>query len=299
MELQVNNKKLFKVDIFPTTTISQLKQTIKGVMVSQKYNKDDYTVRLIFNNGEELSQLVFNTNTYDNANFQSYEKKIQGGQIYINTPVKVVETKKVKGVPILKVPRPDITKTTYSNISNLGPVIVKEYEKALRNQFLFQVIEDLIHSNTGEFLFDEGTQEEIVADNLAREFEENGYYVMREESGRHIAYIVYIDRPLDISSSSSSSSLDPEMLAGLRRFNSSLPFSGPRFGVMSQTDIPNRLASTYILNRLNDGPIPPQVDQVQFESSDFSPEVRDVPGGWAEQELKRLVNDYNKLASGR
>jgi len=80
MEVYVNNKKLHKINIVPTTTISQLKETIKGIV-----SQNSYTIRLIFNNGEELSPLVFQTNTYDNINFQSHKEKIQGGQIYVNT----------------------------------------------------------------------------------------------------------------------------------------------------------------------------------------------------------------------
>ncbi len=222
MELQVNNKKLFKVDIFPTTTIAQLKQTIKGVMVSQKYNKDDYTVRLIFNNGEELLPLVFQTNTYDNADFQSHDGKIQGGQIYINTPVKVVKGVKgvwVKEVPMLKleVPRPGLVLKAYSDIRNLDVRINYEYEKAVRNQFLFQILEDLRDDNFALIRVQETqVQDQGVADNLMDEFVEKGYYtdIADDVAGEEFRYTVYINRPLDISSSSSSSlpSLEPGLV---------------------------------------------------------------------------------------
>ena len=79
MEVYVDNKKLHQVNILPTTTISQLKETIKGMIQQNKY-----TNKLVFNNGEELLPLVFQTNTYDNINFQSKVTIIQGGQIYIN-----------------------------------------------------------------------------------------------------------------------------------------------------------------------------------------------------------------------
>jgi len=228
MELQVNNKKLLKVDIFPTTTISQLKQTIKGVMVSQKYNKDDYTIRLIFNNGEELLPLVFQTNTYDNANFQSHNGKIQGGQIYINTPVEVVkEVKKVKKVvkgvkevPMLEleVPSLGLAPNAFLDIRNLEGRIEEEYEKAVRNQFLLTILEDFRDDNFAAIRLQETqVQDQGVADNLMDEFVEKGYYTDRRENDENeVIYTVYLNRPLD--SSTSLSYLEPEMLAGLMEF---------------------------------------------------------------------------------
>ena len=171
MELQVNNLKLFKVDIFPTTTIAQLKQTMKGVMVSQKYNKDDYTVRLIFNNGEELSPLIFNTNTYDNANFKSYEKKIQGGQIYINTPV--AEPKKLK---LFVIPKPeDINQNDKSGFDHAWPEIMKKWKDVTRQRLWLAMMDQLVEGDVTMTINDPEKYE--IAVELANEFEKNGFII--------------------------------------------------------------------------------------------------------------------------
>jgi len=170
----VNNLKLLKVNIIPTTTISQLKQTIKGVMVSRKYNKDDYTVRLIFNNGVELSPLIFNTNTYDNANFKSYEGKIQGGQIYINTTVEVV--KEIKKLKLFVIPKPeDINQNDKSGFDHAWPEIMKRWKDVTRQRLWLAIMDQLVEGDVTMTINDPEKYE--IAVELANEFEKNGFII--------------------------------------------------------------------------------------------------------------------------
>jgi len=126
MEVYVNNKKLHKINIVPTTTISQLKETIKGIVP-----QNNYTIRLIFNNGEELSPIVFQTNTYDNNNFQSHKEKIQGGQIYVNTKTTMdvnINNQKMYQINILPT-------TTISQLKETIKGIVKQNNYTIRLVF--------------------------------------------------------------------------------------------------------------------------------------------------------------------
>jgi len=143
-------------------------------MVSRKYNKDDYTVRLIFNNGVELSPLIFNTNTYDNANFKSYEGKIQGGQIYINTTVEVV--KEIKKLKLFVIPKPeDINQNDKSGFDHAWPEIMKRWKDVTRQRLWLAIMDQLVEGDVTMTINDPEKYE--IAVELANEFEKNGFII--------------------------------------------------------------------------------------------------------------------------
>ena len=87
--LYINNKEVMeegiksKIGLSPETTISTLKKILHKWLLDKGIS--DYNVRLVFNNGQELSPQVFNTNNFDNNNFQVQFDIVNGGGIYIKT----------------------------------------------------------------------------------------------------------------------------------------------------------------------------------------------------------------------
>ena len=81
MNLWLNDIKVSTIEINPTTTISVLKNTLVTWLDKEGYR--NYTFKLIFNNGEELSPIVFTSNNYDAVDFQAQNNLIGGGNIYV------------------------------------------------------------------------------------------------------------------------------------------------------------------------------------------------------------------------
>ncbi len=83
MDLYYNNQKVGGLPVDPITTIGQVKTILSDWLVPQ--GVANYTVRLVFNNGSELSSVVFTNDTYDAMNFQDQASLLPGGAIYVNT----------------------------------------------------------------------------------------------------------------------------------------------------------------------------------------------------------------------
>jgi len=84
MDLIYNGQKVSQLPVTPQTTVGQIKETLKNWLVPQGVT--NYTIRLFFNNNVPLSDVVFQTNTYDGTNFEAQKDLIGGGSIHI-TPV--------------------------------------------------------------------------------------------------------------------------------------------------------------------------------------------------------------------
>jgi hypothetical protein len=81
MNLWLNDIKVSTIEINPTTTISVLKNTLVAWLDKEGYR--NYSFKLIFNNGEELSPIVFTSNNYDAVDFQAQNNLIGGSNIYV------------------------------------------------------------------------------------------------------------------------------------------------------------------------------------------------------------------------
>lgn len=83
MDLYYNENKVASLPISGGTTIGDLKQILSNWLVPQGVT--NYTVRLFFNNGTELSAVVFQSNTYDAMNFAAQANLLNGGSVKVNT----------------------------------------------------------------------------------------------------------------------------------------------------------------------------------------------------------------------
>ena len=65
------------ITIYPETTIKQVKDIIRGL------HFDIRTAKLYFNNGEQLSPVVFETDNYDNVNFGAHTTTLPGSRLVV------------------------------------------------------------------------------------------------------------------------------------------------------------------------------------------------------------------------
>ena len=91
--------------ISPVLSIKQIKDYFNEY-VSSNYYKHTYTIRIIFNNGVELSPVIFNTTDYDAVTLELYAPFIKGGNIYIQLippkpEPKQLPTRKMTMLPML------------------------------------------------------------------------------------------------------------------------------------------------------------------------------------------------------
>jgi len=93
MELHFDNQLISVIQISPEHTLGQLKRTINEWLIPQ--GVINYNIKVLFSDGSELSPIVFNSDDYDNTNFQA-QKDILNGKIFITTPTNIVE---IKGDP--------------------------------------------------------------------------------------------------------------------------------------------------------------------------------------------------------
>ena len=82
--------------ISPVLSIKQIKDYFNEY-VSSNYYKHTYTIRIIFNNGVELSPVIFNTSDYDAVTLELYAAFIKGGNIYIQLILPKPEPKQLHG----------------------------------------------------------------------------------------------------------------------------------------------------------------------------------------------------------
>jgi len=67
------------ITMTPDTTIGQLKQTLQPFL--QQF--PNYGIKFVYGNKNELSPVVFTTNTYDGVNFQRSAAILPGSNIYL------------------------------------------------------------------------------------------------------------------------------------------------------------------------------------------------------------------------
>ena len=84
MDLYYNQQKVSQLPVTGQYTIGQIKKILSDWLVPQGVT--NYTIRLFFNNGTELSDVVFKTNTYDGTNLAQQDVLLAGGSIHV-TPV--------------------------------------------------------------------------------------------------------------------------------------------------------------------------------------------------------------------
>ena len=130
MDIYYNNKKVSSVPILPENTIGQIKTIIHNWLSPIKYS-----LKLLFNDGVELSPLVFTTNNYDNVNFIQHASQLNGSSIFvIPQAVNVVQTQVTQTAKYQNQPTPKLPKsrlyipknkmpknTRYDIIDNGGP----------------------------------------------------------------------------------------------------------------------------------------------------------------------------------
>ncbi len=112
MDLFYNQQKISQLPITGETTIGQIKKTLHDWLAPQGITS--YSIRIFFSNGTELSNVVFQTNTYDASNLQAQAQLLLGGSIHINTqPAQApAATTPVSTVPVADVVTKTGAKTT-------------------------------------------------------------------------------------------------------------------------------------------------------------------------------------------
>ena len=124
MDLYFNDQKVSKMKVSPETTVAQIKKSVRDWLSPQGYA--DYNIRLRFNNGTELSPVVFDTSVYDNVNFQAKSDLIKGGSIYVTAKTVLPKKDSCLGKEVhvlIHIPRRDIFPTDVRVFSNLGAAL--------------------------------------------------------------------------------------------------------------------------------------------------------------------------------
>lgn len=88
MDLYYNQQKVSQLPLTGQNTIGQIKKILSDWLVPQGVT--NYTVRLFFNNGTELSDIVFKTNTYDASNLEPQAALLPGGSVHVMPQVGLV-----------------------------------------------------------------------------------------------------------------------------------------------------------------------------------------------------------------
>ena len=96
MDIIVNGNKITTLEIVPTTTIREFKSSFRNWLKNQGYDK--YDIQVVFNDGNQLSQIVLDSDTYDKNTFESHGDKLHGGKIIITVPEVVREINNTKYV---------------------------------------------------------------------------------------------------------------------------------------------------------------------------------------------------------
>lgn len=81
MDLYYDGNKVSSIPIDATLTVGGLKKIINDWLIPQGIK--DYSIKLVFNNGEEIAPVVFNTNNYDTVKFQAYSELLLGSSLYV------------------------------------------------------------------------------------------------------------------------------------------------------------------------------------------------------------------------
>ncbi len=83
MDLYYNYRKVGSLPVDPTLTVRGLKMILNDWLRPQGITK--YRVKFEFNNGTEVTPIVFEVDYYDHHNFVPYANLLPGGRIYITT----------------------------------------------------------------------------------------------------------------------------------------------------------------------------------------------------------------------
>lgn len=81
MELFYGDTKISNIDIPPTMTIGELKQSIYNWLIPQGIT--NYKIMLFYNNNTKLDDIVFESKNYDNISFIEHKNLLKGGKIFI------------------------------------------------------------------------------------------------------------------------------------------------------------------------------------------------------------------------
>ena len=82
MDLYYNQQKVSQVSFAKNHTIGYIKKALKDWSTSK--NIHTYTIQMKFNNGTELSPVIFQTEMYDKYNLEQHQQYLSGGSIHIN-----------------------------------------------------------------------------------------------------------------------------------------------------------------------------------------------------------------------
>lgn len=103
MDLYLNNVRVATLEVSPDHTIGKIKSVLKEWLKSEGYTF--YKTRMIFNDGSELSPVIFTTDMYDPVNLTDHKDIIKGGSIRITAPL-IRKTTEIKLSPC-KIPGPN------------------------------------------------------------------------------------------------------------------------------------------------------------------------------------------------
>jgi len=81
MEVIVDGLNMKGMIIEPATTIETFKNRIADFLGDRLNN---YEIRLVFNDGQQLAPEIFTTNSYDKFDFKGHINQLQGSKLYIN-----------------------------------------------------------------------------------------------------------------------------------------------------------------------------------------------------------------------
>ena len=122
MDLYYNDQKVSVLSIEPTSTVGQVKNILNDWLVPQGIT--NYNVKIIFNDGSELSPSVFQSDKYNNINFQQQALLLSGGSIHVNS------------VPTTLSSQHSVTKSLYERLGGIYSIA------AVVNLFSDQIIEN-------------------------------------------------------------------------------------------------------------------------------------------------------------
>jgi hypothetical protein len=81
MDLYLDNKKIGQTNLNPKYTLGEVKTSFANW--ARDNNLGDISINIVFNNGETLNPIVFQTNKYDKINFVDKKDLLKGGEIRI------------------------------------------------------------------------------------------------------------------------------------------------------------------------------------------------------------------------
>jgi len=93
MELYYNGVKLTQLNVVAATTVKEIKKYLHDWLVPQGITS--YNIRIVLNNGTIIPETVFQSDLYDNVNFQAQIHLLSGGYIRVDTDQTVTTSQTV------------------------------------------------------------------------------------------------------------------------------------------------------------------------------------------------------------